>query len=131
MIDPARPSVFGFIDHDLFPLAPCDPFAALASRPVAGDKRWAGGRWFLWAGYCFFRTEALSGRKVSFGQDWFIGLDTGGGNWRSNYRHLDPATIAERPIELIPVVPPGPTDNGCLEHRGEWLHEAGSSWSPD
>jgi hypothetical protein len=125
LVSPGRPEAFGFIDHDLIPVAPADPFEPLGRQPVAGDKRWAGGRWFLWAGYCFFRTSALDGVQVDFSQDWFIGLDTGGGNWRSIYSKLDPRSIEERPLEEIAILPGVPRADCCIERRGPWLHEVG------
>jgi hypothetical protein len=125
LVSPGRPEAFGFIDHDLIPVAPADPFEQLARQPVAGDKRWAGGRWFLWAGYCFFRTCALDGLSVDFSQDWFIGLDTGGGNWRSIYSKLDPRSIEQRPVEEIAILPGVSRKDCCIERRGAWLHEVG------
>lgn len=130
LIRPARPEAFGFLDQDLAPLAPDDPFASLATQPVAGDKRWANGRWFLWAGYCFFRTAFLDAVRVDFGQDWPLGLDTGGGNWARIYSRLDPASIAERPIEPVAVFEDRPVADCYYERRGAWLHEVGFEGLP-
>ncbi|HEY3799706.1 MAG TPA: hypothetical protein VGL58_15245 [Caulobacteraceae bacterium] len=126
LIQPARPAAFGFLDHDLIPVAPDDPFAELEERDMSGDKRWMGQRWFLWAGYCFFRTAALDDIAVDFGQDWFVGLDTGGANWRPLYRWIDPASLHERPIVEAPLLPGVPIDDCHIERRGEaWVHEVG------
>jgi len=125
LIKPARPPAFGFLDHDIAPLAPDDPFAALERQPVAGDKRWTNGRWFLWAGYCFFRIEVFDAIEADFGQDWPIWLDTGGGNWRALYSRLDPDEIVQRPIENIGVFSAGPAPDCFFERRGAWLHEQG------
>ncbi|MFI4935075.1 MAG: glycosyltransferase family 2 protein [Caulobacterales bacterium] len=131
LIRPGRPQMFGFLDHDLIPTAPCDPFEPLARQGVHGDKRWAGERWFLWAGYCFFRPEALEGARVDFGQDWFVGLDTGGGNWAPVYSRLDPASLEDRPIEAVAALPGVPVAECYFERRGEWLHEVGFGGRPD
>jgi hypothetical protein len=91
VIRPAGPAAFGFIDHDIFPVRATDPFAPLAGYPVAG-RVWDGqfdGRWHLWAGFCFFRTDYVSGRRLNFALDFYGGLDTGGRNWKPLYRHLD------------------------------------------
>ena len=125
LIRPGKPEAFGFLDHDLVPTKPCDPFEPLARQPVCGDKRWAAGRWYLWAGYCFFRTDFMRRARVSFGQDWFAGLDTGGGNWDGVYSRLDPALIEERPIEEVPILPGTPISECYMERRGSWLHEVG------
>lgn len=123
LIQPARPVAFGFLDHDIVPLAPDDPFEALGRQPVAGDKRWINGRWYLWAGYCFFRTEVFDRIAADFGQDWPIRLDTGGANWRSLYSRLDPDQISQRLIEKIGVFPERPPRDCYFEKRGVWLHE--------
>ena len=90
-----------------------------------------GERWYLWAGYCFFRTEIFDGVDADFGQDWPIGLDTGGGNWRTIYSRLDPANIAERPIEQVAVFPDRPLQDCYVERRGAWLHEVGYFGLPE
>jgi hypothetical protein len=131
LVRPARPELFGFLDHDLVPIARCDPFEPLARQPIHGDKRWAGHRWFLWAGYCFFRTQFLEDTVVDFGQDWFVGLDTGGGNWRSIYAKLDPCSIEERAIERVAILPDAPISDCYVERRGSWLHEVGFDRRPD
>jgi hypothetical protein len=131
LIRPGRPEAFGFLDHDLVPTEPCDPFEPLTRQPVCGDKRWAARKWYLWAGYCFFRTDYLQRLRVDFGQDWFAGLDTGGGNWRSIYSRLDPAAIEDRPIEYLAIVPGAPVDDCWVERRGSWLHEVGVDRRPE
>jgi len=132
LVRPGKPVAFGFLDHDLIPIAPSDPFEPLARQTVAGDKRWAGDRWFLWAGYCFFRTDALAGIDVDFSQDWFIGLDTGGGNWRSIYSKIDPAAIEERPLIEVAILPGVAIRDCCIETRGEaWVHEVGVGGRPE
>ena len=126
-----RPEAFGFVDHDLIPVASDDPFALLENGDLHGDKRWIDDRWFLWAGYCFFRTAFLEGKRVDFGQDWFLGLDTGGGNWSSIYMHLSPSMLPERPIERVAIVPGVSASDCYIERRGAWLHEVGSDNRPD
>lgn len=125
LLRPAQPSAFGFIDHDLLPLEPSDPFAQLASLPCWGDKRWAGSRWFLWAGFCFYRWDAVHHLPLDFGLDWFAGLDTGGANWEVLYRHLNPATLPDRIIERQTAVPGVSTDEEYFERRDTWIHEVG------
>ena len=125
IIKPAAPRAFGFIDDDMFPVGPVDPFAPLASHAFYGDQRVAGPRWFLWAGYCFFRFDAVSDKKLDFGLDWFIGLDTGGANWDVLYRHVDPRSLPARSIEQFAALPDLPKESAYFERRGEWIHEVG------
>jgi hypothetical protein len=129
VIRPGAPEAFGFVDDDLFAVRPVDPFAPLAGHDFYGDLRWAGRRWFLWAGYCFFRFGAVKDRPLDFGLDWFNGLDTGGANWDVLYRFVDPASLPHRPIERTPAVEGQPLDAANFEKRGEWIHEVG--WGND
>lgn len=125
ILGPSSPQAFGFLDHDLFPLAPDDPFSLLDVCPFYGDQRHAGGRWFLWAGFCFFRMRDVENLPLDFGQDWFIGLDTGGGNWRSLYRLVEFRSLPHRPISVIPAIPGILPDRAYFEMRGNWLHAVG------
>ena len=93
IILPGEPEAFGFLDHDLFPTAPDDPFSALSTQDFYGLVRTAGPRWFLWAGFCVFKFDNVRHKPLDFGQDWFVGLDTGGGNWEVLYRHVDRAML--------------------------------------
>lgn len=131
LLKPAAPSAFGFVDDDLFPVEPADPFAALADHAFHGDLRTAGPRWFLWAGFCFFRYDAVADKKLDFGLDWFIKLDTGGANWDVLYRHVDRRTIPFRPVEAFAALPGRPLESAYFERRGEWIHEVGWPRDPE
>lgn len=122
---PAAPQAFAFLDADIFPTRPCDPFKALDDHPFAGDKRWAGERWFLWAGYCFFRFDAVAHLPLDFGLDWFLGLDTGGANWQALYLGTDPRSLPERPLIEVAALDGIPLRQAYFEWRGDWLHEVG------
>ncbi len=63
IIKPARPQAFGFLDHDIYPLTPTDPFAALERFPIAGvvtSHLNEVGRWHLWAGFAFSTTPSCA-----------------------------------------------------------------------
>jgi len=125
VIRPGEPEAFGFIDDDIFPTAPDDPFAPLATQDFFGLVRTVGPRWFLWAGLCVFRFERVKHAPLDFGQDWFAGLDTGGGNWRVLYRHADPAQLRQLDTRLVPYREGIDTADGALQWCGSWLHEIG------
>ncbi len=129
VIRPGRPRAFGFVDDDMFAIAPVSPFAPLENQRFYGDLRWAGDRWFLWAGYCFYRFDSVCDEPLDFGLDWFVGLDTGGGNWEVLYRKTDPASLPDRPISTIPALPGRTVAQASFERRCEWLHEVG--WGND
>ena len=125
LILPGEPEAFGFLDDDLFPTAPDDPFAALTTQDFYGVVRPAGDRWFLWAGFCFFRFDHVRQKNLDFGQDWFNGLDTGGGNWRTLYRFVKRDSIREAATEFVPFKPGIAVADGPFQWCGSWLHEVG------
>jgi hypothetical protein len=86
---------FGFLDHDLFPIRPIDPTAALQRQPLYGWKIQRGNCWYLWAGFCFFRSSFVQNRKMDFlpAKPHNIYLDTGGGNWYAIYSQLNEITL--------------------------------------
>lgn len=131
LIQPAEPEAFGFLDHDLFPTAPDDPFAALSTQDFYGLIRSVGSRWFLWAGYCMFRFDRVRDAPLDFGQDWFNGLDTGGGNWRCLYRHFTRAQLKEANTTFEPYKAGLSVAEGGLQRVGSWLHEVGQMIKPE
>jgi hypothetical protein len=125
VIRPGEPEAFGFLDHDIFPTAADDPFSPLATQDVYGIVRTAGPRWFMWAGFCMFRFAAVKNKRLDFGQDWFVGLDTGGGNWEALYSHIDLATLRQPHTSFFPFKPGVAVAEGPLQWCGTWLHEVG------
>lgn len=125
VIRPGAPRAFGFLDHDLFPTAPDDPFKLLDQHDWYGDFRHCADRWFLWAGYCFFRFDAVRDIPLDFGLDWFAGLDTGGGNWEILYRQADRTQLPQRTIRIEPAIEGVSRSQAAFEWRGTWLHETG------
>lgn len=124
------PSRFGFLDHDLIPLAPFDLNAFMQTKPVYGQLS-GGGRstWQLWAGYCFFETRFLTGKKVDFMYDFALGLDTGGRNYRSIYRHmvLDPSQYCSNHQVTLQLDEAPDCKVQVLD--GVWLHIGGVSYN--
>lgn len=78
--------IFGFIDHDLIPIAPIDPSKNLNKQDIYGVANIGiNGYWNLWAGFCFY-SALNSCEKLNFLYDFSRGLDTGGRNWGSIYK---------------------------------------------
>ena len=127
LVRPGEPEAFGFLDHDLYPTAADDPFAMLDRQPVYGSLRQEGNRWFLWAGYCMFRFDAVKDLPLDFGQDWFKGLDTGGGNWELLYRHLDRDRLAFVSTHFEPYRAGADPVQDSIQWCGAWLHEVGQT----
>ncbi len=122
---PGEPKAIGFLDDDIFPTEPDDPFANLATQDCYGVVRDAGLRWFLWAGFCFFRFAGVRHLGLDFGQDWFNGLDSGGGNWKALYRRIDRGNIREQQSLFVPFKPGIEVADGPYQWCGPWLHEVG------
>jgi hypothetical protein len=131
VVKPGRPAAVGFIDDDFFPTGPDDPFAALESQDFFGFIRTAGERWFLWAGYCVFSFPAVENKALDFRQDWFIGLDTGGGNWEVLYRHANLARLRNAPMVQKAYRADVPASDSYFQWFNAWLHEVGSTGRPD
>ena len=133
LIRPGEPEAFGFLDDDMFPTAPHDPFWALGHQDFFGVIRPgvstrsvdAAGRWFLWAGFSMFRFAGVRGKPLDFSQDWFLGLDTGGGNWDVLYRHVDRAAIREQETVFVPFREGLQMTDAPFQWCGPWLHEVG------
>jgi hypothetical protein len=122
---PGEPEAFGFLDDDIFPTEPDNPFVNLSSQECYGVIRDAGPRWFLWAGFCFFRFAGVRHLPLDFGQDWFNGLDSGGGNWRVLYRKIERANMREQESRFVPFKPGIEVADGPYQWCGTWLHEVG------
>lgn len=85
-----RPRYFGFIDHDLFPINCFDVEAKLATSPIYGKVVERNNFWYLWAGLCFYRLNAIEETAVDFLPTTInkCYLDTGGSNWNAIYQHI-------------------------------------------
>ena len=134
ILRPGAPQAFGLLDHDLFPTAPDDPFAPLQRQDIYGYVRYAepdNGRWFLWAGFSMMRFAAVCEVDLDFGQDWFIGLDTGGANWGPVYRNYALDQLEKPPSRFVPYREGLATYDGPLQWCGSWLHEVGQMGEPE
>lgn len=136
VIHPGAPSMFGLLDDDMYPTAPSDPFAPLATQDWFGVVRPEGPagkstvglgvtRWFLWAGFAMYRFDAVRGKPLDFSQDWFLRLDTGGANWDVLYRHVPRERIREQETRFVPYKDGLTVNDAPFQWCGTWLHEVG------
>lgn len=90
LIRQVRPDVFGFVDHDCFPVKPVDIVQRMAGKAVYGKGAvpTADAPWAPWAGFCFFRFPRVERLRLDFNPRIEFGLDTGGGNWKVLYGTL-------------------------------------------
>jgi len=125
-----RPRIFGFLDHDLIPVRRVEPAQPLQEQPVYGLLNAGNLRhWSLWAGYCWFRTDAVEGRPLNFLYDFSRGLDTGGRNWIPLYRGLDQARLRFAPQEFRALTLPSGATREVEIVDGRWLHIGGISYN--
>jgi len=127
IVKPLEPRVFGFLDHDIFPLAPVDVDALLGDQDFYGQKMDQGRGWAVWAGYSFYRFAALAGRRLDFNPDMDRSLVAGGRNYRPLYRHYDPARLRFATHQFLTVNDPslGPL---VTERIDGWVHFGGVSY---
>ncbi len=126
-----NPGIFGFIDHDLIPVRKVSIADKLAGQPVYGllnqNKL---GFWSLWAGYCFFNYAGTEGKSINFLYDFSRDLDTGGRNWNSLYRNLDPRQLRTATFENVSTKAPSVNDPRLVQFVDrDWLHIGGISYS--
>ncbi|MBK5961385.1 hypothetical protein CCR97_24725 [Rhodoplanes elegans] len=125
-----RPKYFGFIDHDIFPLAPYRIADRLADQPVYGvrcpSSRLPNG-WMLWGGFCFYRTADVPVRRMSFVPTYRYGMDTGGENWGVIYRDLDEAKLAFADLRFGRIGAGYDLHSDYVQWVDGWLHVMNAS----
>jgi hypothetical protein len=109
----------GVIDPDVFPARETSVLTELSDAPCWGHLQTRGERWYLWAGFAFF-SRAASARLDFMPRD---GLDTGGGNWRVLFRHLDRSRLSFPAHSYVDAGAPGRSP----ERIGDWVHTFNSS----
>jgi hypothetical protein len=82
-----RAAVVGFIDHDIFPVDIFDIKALLQNQPFYGLLQQRDKIWYLWPGFCFFRSGKVDFTKMNFipGKINGTAVDTGGRLWKDVY----------------------------------------------
>lgn len=90
-----KPEIFAFIDHDLIPIKHVEIGRKINNQDFYGLLRPGGENehdpraWSLWAGYCIFKYNSVMNTHMNFMYDFSRGLDTGGGNYETLYRHYE------------------------------------------
>ena len=106
LVEAVKPVVFGFLDHDCFPIGPVS-FAERLEGRCAYGLVWRATRdpakWYFWAGFGFFRYAVTSGRAVDFKHVYEWGADTGGRNWEPIFSTLQASDLREAKDERVPA----------------------------
>lgn len=125
-----RPDYFGYLDHDMFPVKPIKQGSLIPSKQISyGLLNDAENYWNLWAGYCFFKFEAVANKPLNFLYDFSRGIDTGGRNWDYLYQYQNKsltqfATSVQQPILLGNALR---ADVQLID--GAWVHVGGVSYN--
>lgn len=128
-----RPRFFGFLDHDLFPVAPVSIRDKIAGKDFYGYVKSTAEGWYLWAGLCFFDFNKVKGLPLDFVPYMANGtyLDTGGSNFPLLYRKYDLHSLKLPGSEIVKVTGGGDCYHADFVQRidGCWLHAInGSNW---
>lgn len=131
VIKRVAPKIFGFIDHDLIPIQKfsIDNRFLDVNSCYGVKNQGIQGYWSLWAGYCFYRLDAVSGLNLNFLNNFDYGLDTGGRNWEILYSKINQKPIDFASREIRSVVGPEGTMVGIelIDHC--WVHVGGISYN--
>lgn len=132
LIEPMSPSIFGFIDHDLIPVADIDIPNLIGDQDFYG-ARWKSDKteaWQLWAGYCFFKYDKVKSYPLNFMYDFSAGLDTGGRNYEALYQHYNKADYNYALDQFLDGKIEGITYRFHRIDR-DWLHLGGAGHRQD
>ncbi len=87
----AKYVVIGFLDHDIYPFKSTNLFPIMKKQPFYGLLQNREEKWYLWPGFMFFNRDFSNSKQINFLPQ--NGLDTGGRNWESIYRHIEKSSI--------------------------------------
>lgn len=136
---------FGYLDHDIFPFAPCSYAGVVEEQGSFGHFQRAGGRRFYWPGLMFFDRSFLARGPHDFQPRW-LGRhygDTGAGNCTSIYPTMDLDALRTMTIHDFHATDPSRPyvkTSTPLAFQAEavtvlddcWLHLInGSNWAAD
>ncbi|MBX9731827.1 MAG: hypothetical protein K2X59_10905 [Sphingomonas sp.] len=125
-----EPGIFGFIDHDLIPIADTNPAAHMVNQDCYGRLNTQPTCWSLWAGFCLFRYSRISRTRLNFMYDFSRQLDTGGRNWETFYRHLDKATLVFPEKALSELTKPDNSETRTAQIIDKaWVHIQGIGYN--
>jgi hypothetical protein len=133
-----RPAIFGFIDHDLFPIenySVREQFEKYPNQDFFGVLRDRTQGWYLWAGLCFYKFDKIKSYKINFNPYVYRGiyLDTGGTNYVRMYSKYNKDGLKFcKPATAITINADGTNYHNDIIHRIDeaWIHAInGSNWA--
>lgn len=139
IIQKYTPVHFGFLDHDIFPIADTAIVKNLGTGFYGAIRNRADIYWYLWPGFCFFTYSNLKKYRVNFfpyhtGKRGATFLDTGGTNYMTIYKTLGRENVREAPSTLINLATKKPFVRGDDSSQtfeiidAAWLHMRQIAW---
>lgn len=127
-----KPHIFGFLDHDLFPITPISIQEKLGDNVFYGSTR-GEHYWWLWAGLCFFSFDKVKTLPLNFipyieGKTY---LDTGGANYPILYKNYDLQELHLPMCRNVRITEGSKYHSDYIQMIGDcWLHLInGSNWN--
>lgn len=132
-----RRNNFAFIDHDMFPLKPVNPYEYIKDYPVFGKYMVSpSGIWYLWAGFSFFNYDFVKDLPLNFhrykkfgifsmkGKNW---VDTGSANYNCLYSKIERDKLLPFREKFVDFLTGERTQYGVgnfshLLDEGKWFH---------
>lgn len=129
-----KPYIFGFIDHDLFPIKSFSMVEKMSDYSCYGYKMERGSAWYLWMGLIFLKSTFVNNFDINFlpckvdkGE---VYLDTGGSLWYTLYSKIN-SQMALCPSRIqVPMFVGGKRHRDPVDYIDDcWMHtNNGSNW---
>jgi hypothetical protein len=134
-----EPRIFGFIDHDIFPIKPYSVLQKIDNQDFYGrlidrtPDNYPKRLWYLWAGFCFFKYECVKDLTLNFMPCMIDGnyLDSAGSNYFSLYSNYDMNELHFSAPVVEEYFREGKLYHSDLLHfiDNDWVHTInGSNW---
>lgn len=124
--------VFGFLDHDIYPLKSINIEEKVGSQGFYGYPRLKEHCWYIWPGLAFFENEKLSGINVNFSPCMVdkMYLDTGSSLFPVFYGKFDRDKVNFASFHRFPLTDIGYKNESLVEFIDDktWFHSANASY---
>lgn len=132
-INKRKPNIFGFLDHDIYPLQKLSLTEKVGEQGFYGYRRSKGDNyWYLWPGIAFFKYDHLANINVNFAPCMVdkLYLDTGSSLFPVYYKYFDTNSLTFASFERIPLSDVGYDNDSLVEFiDGKiWFHSANASY---
>ena len=129
-----NPYIFGFLDHDIFPVRPFSMEEKMQGMPYYGFREDRGGAWYIWMGLLFMKTGEVSGHHLNFLPckvgDERVYMDTGGSLWYTLFSIKGDAGCRFPERVRVPMFVKGKRHRDPVDYIDDcWMHtNNGSNW---